>query len=154
MAYILEVRKTSSIPDLFRDAARHSITEMENWSGVSNFKDARITIEPMPECNEFVTFTHPMRFQFGRFELLWMGEKTFDEKQYGYFYGTGRYQDKRSFMHSDWLEMDETDLMFECCQEFIKICESLRNSEIKPFDDDEVTEPWNEDDEENEEPTN
>ena len=148
MAYILEVRKTSSIPDLFRDAARHSITEMENWSGVSNFKDARIVIELMPECDSSLTFTYPTRFQFGRFELLWMGEKTFDEKQYGYFYGTGRYQDKRSFMHPDWIEMDEADLMFECCQEFIKICEALRKSEIKPFDDDEVTEPWNEGEEE------
>jgi hypothetical protein len=143
MAYINEVRETSSIPDLFRDAARHKLTEIENYSNGRDFKSACILIEPESFIRQNFSFTHPMRFSFGAFDLLWMGVKEFDEKEYGYFNGTGRYQDKRSFLHPDWLEMDESELMWQCAQALMMVSEQLRNGEIKPFEDDEITEPWN-----------
>jgi hypothetical protein len=148
MAYIIEVRETPSISDLFRDAARHKLTEMEHYSSVvPDFKSARIVIEPESFVLQGFTFTNPMRFSFGNFDLLWMGVEEFDGKECGKFIGTGRYQDKRTFIHQDWIEMEETDLMFECCQEFMKVCQSLRNGELKPFEDHEVTEPWNREEE-------
>ena len=144
MGYIIEVRKTPSIPDLFRDAARHKLTEMDDYSGVRDFKSARVVIEPESFTHKGFTFTHPMRFGFGAFNLLWMGVKEFDGKEYGSFYGTGRYQDKRTFIHPDWLEMDESELMWQCAQALMVVSEQLRNGELKPFEDDEITEPWNE----------
>ena len=147
MGYIIEVRETPSISDLFRDAARHKLTEMDDYSGVRDFKSARVVIEPDSFTHKGFTFTHPMRFEFGSFDLLWMGLKEFDGKEYGSFYGTGRYQDKRTFIHPDWLDMDEAELMWQCAQAFMNVCQALRNGELKPFEDDEITEPWNREEE-------
>ena len=110
MGYTLEVRETPSIPDLFRDAARHKLTEMRDYSG-GDFKTARIVIEPS-QC-------------------------VLNETEYGRFIGTGQYQDKLSLLHPEWLDMDITELMFQCCQAFMKVCEQLRNGELEPFEDEE-----------------
>jgi hypothetical protein len=137
MGYTLEVRETPSIPDLFRDAARHKLTEMRDYSG-GDFKTARIVIEPS-QCvtSDDDMWSFPTTFKFGPFQLHWFGEYVLNETEYGRFIGTGQYQDKLSLLHPDWLDMDITELMFQCCQAFIKVCEQLRNGELEPFEDEE-----------------
>ncbi len=145
MGYINEVRRSPSIHDLFMDAARHHVSNEDSPNGYSKFTTSYLEIE-----RHFWTTKlgdAPVEFSFGRFKVLWMGVDVIDGLDYGSFFFHDRYDAKRTVRHTEWAERELSDLLFECCTEFMQACIKLKNGEIEPYTDEDKTEPWDWEDE-------
>ena len=147
MGYINEVRRSASIHDLFMDAARHYVSNNDSHYGHNDFTTAYLEIERSPRMTIGRDYV-PVDFSFGSFDVLWMGSETIDKVEYGCFFFRDRYDAKRTVRHTEWVERELADLLFECCTEFMQVCIKLKNGEIQPYTDDDKTEPWDWEDEE------